>query len=288
MSPQSSGEPVPAGISQRLCRLMAGLDAGVSGAVLCLTWLGFHSWLRGEFWWAKFNVAAAVFFGGSVYSMGLGRATIAGIALMVAIYAALGVAFGLLARTRGFARNLLLGVMVALLWHVSADRFFWRRLDPFALHYFPSLATLPAHLLLAINFSRFAGRFRVLALAFGSPDWSREFIEPPELEPVEVQEAPPLELAAVAPAEPGPQALPDPNGLPPAETAPPAQLAPPTFATLLLLAPASEPADPGAPPESSSPPPPAPVNPADSSSEPAPRPPQTILGDTSAQNDAHP
>jgi hypothetical protein len=223
---------------------MAGLDVGISGAVLCLAWLSFHSWLRGEFWWAKFNVAAAVFFGDSVYAIGLGRATLSGIALLIAVYALLGVVFSLLARTQGFTRNLLLGFMAALLWHSLADRYFWRMLDVFAPAYFPSLATLPAHLLLAINFSRFAARYRALALAFGSPDWAGQFIE-------------------VSSPEPEPSAAPEPaEGAESSEStdtlsqAPPATpvLPPPTLATLLLPAPQEPPAPPAteAPSEKSS------------------------------------
>jgi hypothetical protein len=237
MNSYHPGDPSPSGISERLCRLMAGLDIGISGAVLCVSWLGFHSWLRGDFWWAKFNVAGALFFGGSVYSTGFGRATLSGMAILIALYASVGIAFGLLARTRGFARNLLLGLLAALLWHVCADRFVWRRFDPFALAYFPSLATLPAHLLLAINFSRFAARYRALALTFGSPDWSRQFAEAPEAAPTD----PSFATLPESLTESGPTGLSDePAGHNSPESADPASPAPPTLATLLLLGPASD------------------------------------------------
>ena len=253
MNSHHPGDPSPSGISERLCRLMAGLDIGISGAILCVGWLGFHSWLRGDFWWAKFNVAGALFFGGSVYSMGFGRATLSGMAILIALYASVGVAFGLLARTRGFARNLLLGLLAALVWHVFADRFVWRRFDPFAMAYFPSLATLPAHLLLAINFSRFAARYRSLALTFGSPDWSSQFVEAPETTqadpsftslPESPHESVPTESSEVPPGEDSP------------EPADPTSPAPPTLATLLLLGPASDSpsVDPAPPPSSEGPP----------------------------------
>jgi hypothetical protein len=262
---------------------MAGFDVGISGAVLCVTWLGFHSWLRGDFWWAKFNVAGGLFFGGNVYSMGFGRATLAGIAVLIALYASVGVAFGLLARTRGFARNLLLGLVVALLWHILADRFVWRRFDPFALAYYPSLATLPAHLLLAINFSRFSARFGSLALTFGSPGWSQQYIEVPEPEPEDPSFA--------SPAEPEPLSEPASQTEPPsAEEAPvpadpgsAAPTSPPPTLAVLLLGPASE-ASEGTPP---TPDPPAPSA-ASAPSETEAAPPPSVTDDSHLQKGSVP
>ena len=162
---------------------------------MTLAWLLFHSWLNGEFWWAKLNVAGALFYGGSVYTMGLGRATAAGAALLLLTYALLGGVFGLFARPRGFTRNLLLGMLTAMAWHYLANRFFWRRLDTFGLAYFPALATLPAHLIFGLSLSRYAARFQHVAETFGDAAWSTEFLAslappPPPAPPAEPTAAP--------------------------------------------------------------------------------------------------
>ncbi|WP_321477147.1 hypothetical protein [uncultured Paludibaculum sp.] len=163
------------------------MDTGFAGGVVVLGWFLFHSWLSGEYWWAKLNVAGALFYGTPVYSMGLSRASFAGGALLLVLYAFLGGLFGLIARPRGFTRNLLLGMLLAMTWHVFANRFVWRRLDSFGPAYFPVLSTLPAHLIFGLSLSRYASRFQRLALTFGDPAWASELwkaIEPPESEDV--------------------------------------------------------------------------------------------------------
>ncbi|MBI5282331.1 MAG: hypothetical protein HY858_11665 [Candidatus Solibacter usitatus] len=154
---------------------MAGLDCGLAGGAAFIAWMLVHSWIRGEFWWSKLNVAGALFFGGSVYSMGRGWATLAGASLLLVLYASLGALFALIASTRGVARNLILGLLLALSFHLVADRFLWRRFDPFAPAYFPPLATLPGHMLYGLSLVRFSRRFSALSGAFGPPAPAAEF-----------------------------------------------------------------------------------------------------------------
>lgn len=172
MQPAPDALPSAPGLSERLCRFLAGLDTGLAGAVVVISWLLFHSWLTGDFWWAKLNVAGALFYGNSAYTMGLSRASAAGAALLLIVYASLGGLLGLLTRPRGFTRDLLVGMLVAMAWHLFAQRFFWRRLDPFGPAYFPVLATLPAHLIFGISLSRYAARFYHVAATFGNSVWS--------------------------------------------------------------------------------------------------------------------
>ena len=202
--------PAPAGVlSERACRLLAGLDVGVRAALLVLTWYLTHSRLRGEPWWAKLNMAGAAFYGHRVYNMGFSRASLAGLALIVVVYALLGAAFGLFARLSGSARNLLMALGLASVWQVLLVWWLLPTLDPWAPEYFPVLATLPAHLLVAIAFSGFAGRFEVLALSLGHPDWAARFAPPPEV--ADAPAEPPVPAAeASAPPEDNPlQPAPD-------------------------------------------------------------------------------
>jgi len=175
------------------------MDVGLGCAVAVLSWHMFHSWLRGEFWWAKLNVAGAVFYGSEVYSMGLGRATLAGFALLFVLYCLLGIGFSLFARTRGFTRNVILACLWMLSWQILSQRFFWRALDAFGPSYYPLLATLPGHLLAALSLSRFATRFQSLALTFGDSCWSKSYEPPAEFDPA----------VSAADGQSSPESLPD-------------------------------------------------------------------------------
>ncbi len=176
MTQEPAGSYPPKGLSERTCRLLAGLDTGLAGAVVLVGWFLFHSWLTGEFWWAKLNVAGALFYGSSVYTMGFGRASLAGASLLLVLYTVIGGLFGLIARPSGFTRNLLLGMLLAMTWHLLSQRYFWRRLDSFGPAYFPALSTLPAHLIFGLSLSRFSTRFQRLALAFGASGWVEDLL----------------------------------------------------------------------------------------------------------------
>ncbi|MBI4892826.1 MAG: hypothetical protein HY821_19545 [Acidobacteria bacterium] len=171
------------GLSERACRFVAGLDVGLAGALSAICWLVFHSFLRREFWWAKLNVAGGFFYGPGVYTMGVGRATLAGFSLLLVTYAALGSAFGLAARPRRTGRNFLLVTVWGLGWHLFAQSFYWPSMDVFAPAYFPKMATVPADLLFALSLSRFSSRFHSLACSLGDPSWALAIQEPEDSAP---------------------------------------------------------------------------------------------------------
>lgn len=138
-----------------LLRLAAGLEAAAPAALCVLFWFGLHSHLVREPWWSKFNVAAAPFFGDRVFYLGLGRATIAGAALLFLLYSGLGILYAFLAGARGVFRAFLLAVLWLTCWHLLSQRFVWSSLDPAAAPYFPLSATAPAHAAAAILLARF-------------------------------------------------------------------------------------------------------------------------------------
>jgi hypothetical protein len=207
MQPNAEDETPGRGLSRTSVRMLAGLDVGLFAGLPAIAWLLFHSWLRGEPWWAKLNVAGALFFGGSVYTMGFGRATLAGFALLVAGYALLGVLFGLAARPRGIARNLILGLFVAVAWQLICQQYLLSRLDSFAPAYFPPLSTLPAQMMFGIGLARFGPRFQLLASDFGDPSWlPAPPSEPPPPEPVPQSTMP---AGEISPPETAENPLPD-------------------------------------------------------------------------------
>jgi hypothetical protein len=179
MGAANPGEPLSGGLSERACRILAGLDAGVIGGILVLIWLSFMARIQGDYWWAKWNVAGALFYGDRVYSMGWGRASLAGAACLLLVYALLGLLFSLLARVRGYGFNLLLGLTIALTWYLAAELFIWSRLNPGAPRYFHAIVMLPANVLFGLALVRFAPRFRRIAAVVGDSTWSGQLFPVP-------------------------------------------------------------------------------------------------------------
>lgn len=172
-----------------LCRLAAGVDAGAAASLAVLGWFALHSRLSGDPWWAKFNLAAAVIYGSDVYWMGRGRATVAGAALVFALYTLLGVLFGFLAGRRGIWRSLLLALLWMGLWHIAAERFVWPQLDGAGPEYFDPLATAPAHLAAAVLLVRFPYRLRRIEALF-LPEPPVPAPPPPSAEPAAEDQPP--------------------------------------------------------------------------------------------------
>lgn len=144
-------------------RLAAGVEAAVPAALAVLLWFGVHSRLMGEPWWSKFNVAAAPFFGGRVYYLGFGRATVCGVALLLLLYCVLGILYAFLAGGRTTARAFLRAALWLTCWHFFSQQYLWPRLDPDAAPYFPPSATAPAHAAAAILLARLPAAFRRLS-----------------------------------------------------------------------------------------------------------------------------
>ena len=192
-----------------LCRGLAGLDAGLFGAFLAIAWLCFHSWLRGEFWWSKLNVAGAFFYGEPAFQSGVGRVTFAGAALLILMYSLLGGLLALLtpAPPRWY-KSLIVGLSGAFVFQVLADHWVWRLFHPFAGAYFPRIATLPAHLLFGLSMVRLGRRYLALGRAFGG-------LPPPAPPPAPPAEPPPV--AAEPPEAPEP---PEPEPTPSSDAAP--------------------------------------------------------------------
>jgi hypothetical protein len=182
------------GLSERACRMLAGADVGVAGGALVLFWLTLVARLQGEYWWSKWNVAGAVFYGERVYGMGWGRASLAGAAILLLVYALLGVLFSFLARPRGVAFNGMAGLTVALLWHQAGVWLFWPQWGPGVAFYLHPVVMLPANVVFGLALIRFGPRFRSVARVFGEAGWSEAYwpaapVEPPPLPPAVWEEA---------------------------------------------------------------------------------------------------
>jgi hypothetical protein len=170
MERPTSGVPASRDLSPALIRWLAGLDTAVVAALAGGSWFCFATWLRGEYWWAPLNVAGALFYGDRAFHLGLGRATLAGAALLLVLHTLLGT---LITRAvpspARIVPALLIGLAGGVLCQLAAERWFWSQLHPFAPAYFPRTSTLPAHLLFGVSLARIGARRRALLSAFGPP-----------------------------------------------------------------------------------------------------------------------
>ena len=137
-----------------LYQAWAGLECGVAGGTLALVWYALHSAAHAEFWWTKFNIAAAPLYGDAVYRLGLSGATLTGAALLLLIYALSGALFGVVAGLLPRVPTLAAALLYATLVHTAFVASLRPLFGPWAVTWFPASATLPAHLLLAALLAR--------------------------------------------------------------------------------------------------------------------------------------
>ena len=134
---------------------LAGLEAGVIGGLAMLLFLFAHSMLRGQVWWSYANLLGSVVYGSSALWRGLGRATLAGIAVQVLTCGIAGVLFGVcFARTRGRLLSLLLGLSCGAIWFFATYWFVFKGIGPLVPVYASQPATLLGHLILGFVLSR--------------------------------------------------------------------------------------------------------------------------------------
>jgi len=144
----------------------------VVGALLALGWLALYSRLTGEFWWSRFNVAAAPLFGNRVFTVGLGFATLTGASLLLIGFSLLGAVLGRLTPVPPrWYRSLGVSMLGTLIVFVLAQRWLWPAIHPFARSYFTAPATLPAHILFGLSMVRLGRRYLALMVAFGGLSW---------------------------------------------------------------------------------------------------------------------
>ncbi|MGO4882031.1 MAG: hypothetical protein ACLP59_14555 [Bryobacteraceae bacterium] len=111
--------------------LLAGLEAGILAALTLLGWLALaSSWYRHSIWTAA-NIMATNFYGEAALSPDFTFRTVAGIALYVVLYGAIGALFGLTLASRNVSlRIVLIGALVGLGWYYLSFNILWRNIDP--------------------------------------------------------------------------------------------------------------------------------------------------------------
>jgi hypothetical protein len=162
---------------------LAGLQAGVLGALVIFACLMIGSLWNGRSIWVVPNLFATTFFGSEVYRNQLLRTSWTGIALIVAVYGALGVLWGCIWRDRRKPWLALYGAIAGLCVYFLSYGSLWRHVNPLVTLYAPDRQLQLGHILWGMVLAR-------------SPLYSRRIAEslreeppaPPEVQDVVVQE----------------------------------------------------------------------------------------------------
>jgi len=152
--PESPPKPLPP--AGALESLLAGLQAGMVGALLMLAWLGVSAaWQQRSFWTAE-NLMASAFYGpGSIHS-GFASRTLPGLALYLVLYSVLGALLGLAVRNRATrVRTILLAIFFAMVWYYASFHWMWERVMPLVALLHAERPTAIGHVIYGLWLGRF-------------------------------------------------------------------------------------------------------------------------------------
>jgi hypothetical protein len=182
---QTAPPPVPPTPRSLLAIGLAGLQAGMLGAIWMLAWLGLSAaWQRDSFWKPE-NLFATAFYGNAAYQGGFVHSTFSGLSLYLLLYSLLGALFAVSVRERlRPSWTLFAAVALGIVWYYLTFRLLWRSAIPMAFLWHAETPTLLGHML----YGTFLGRFPVY---LHQPR--------PVVTPAPVVEAAPLELPVAVP-----------------------------------------------------------------------------------------
>src|SRR5580700_3148510 len=158
---------VPAAFSA----MLAGLQAGMVGALWMLAWLGVGSaWLHRGFWNSE-NLFATVFYGGDAVRSDFGSKTLAGLALYLLLYSLLGGIFALALRGRPRSGRLMLaGILFSLGWFYISFHVLWKSAMPLVYLLYPDRSTVVGHLIFGACIGRFPAHYPGRTTKAAAPD----------------------------------------------------------------------------------------------------------------------
>jgi hypothetical protein len=137
---------------------LAGLQAGMLGALCMLAWLGIDSsWGRRGFWKDE-NLFATFFYGDDAIRASFGIRTMPGLALYLIVYSALGCIFALALRNRFLPlRRLLAALIFAMGWFYLSFHLLWKSAMPLVYLLYADRPMIVGHLIYGACLARFPG-----------------------------------------------------------------------------------------------------------------------------------
>src|SRR5580704_2193052 len=147
---------VPAAFSA----MLAGLQAGMVGALWMLAWLGvIAAWQHRGFWNSE-NLFATAFYGGDAVRSDFGVRTLPGLALYLLLYSLLGGIFALALRGRHRSGRLTLaGILFSLVWFYISFHVIWKSAMPLVYLLYPDRPTVVGHLIFGVCIGRFPAHY---------------------------------------------------------------------------------------------------------------------------------
>lgn len=116
---------------------LAGLQAGVLGALLMLGWIMIGSLFERRSVWVVPNLFASTFYGTNAYRNDFLPSSWTGVALTIAVYGALGILWGCVWKERKSPRLALYGALFGIVVHYALFHFVWRRINGLIVLYAP-------------------------------------------------------------------------------------------------------------------------------------------------------
>jgi len=150
---------------------LAGLEAGIIAALVLLGWLALASaWYRRSIWTAA-NIMATTFYGEAALGRDFTFRTVAGIALYLVLYGAIGALFGLTLASRDASlRTILIGALVGLGWYYLSFAILWQNINPLIPLYTHRGPMMAGHALYGILLGRFPRYLHRPPAAGAAPD----------------------------------------------------------------------------------------------------------------------
>jgi hypothetical protein len=142
---------------------LAGIHAGVLGALAMVGCL-----MLGSFWdhrsiWIVPNLFATTFFGSDAYRNRLELTSWTGLALIVAVYGALGMVWGLILGDKRPPWLALYGIITGLAVYIVLYDFVWKHINPILTLYAPDRPLELGHALWGLILARTPGYSRKIA-----------------------------------------------------------------------------------------------------------------------------
>jgi ascorbate-specific PTS system EIIC-type component UlaA len=137
-----------------LRHVLAGLQAGMLGALLMLAVVMLGSSLNGRSIWVFPNLMATFFRGSGVYRNEYMPTSWAGMAILMAIYGFLGAVWGVICRENSKPGLMAFGAIVGLVVYYAFFRVFWPVWSPIIALYAPDRQLELGHILWGVALSR--------------------------------------------------------------------------------------------------------------------------------------
>ena len=155
---------------------LAGIHAGVLGALVMFACLMLGSAWNHRSVWLVPNLFSTTFFGDDAYRNQLVRTSWAGLALMVTVYGALGLGWGLIVKDRRIPWLALYGIITGLAVYFVFYDFLWKHINPLVTLYAPDQQLQLGHALWGLMLSRSPGYSRNISESIADvvPEASRD------------------------------------------------------------------------------------------------------------------